>query len=150
MLPKQRRLPSAAATSTAAAGTGVKPGSNLANISNWFSPALPASAGKFAATSCRHKTSKSPSLRASSTMRCGSTLPSTPRDHWIFQLISFTIYPLSLTNSGAHERLHELTLEQQERQQQRRRRHQRSGRDDGPVDTLVGGRKYLQTDRQRT
>ena len=57
MLPKRRRVPSGAAVSTATPSTAVKPGSDAASAANWSSPALPASAGKFAATSWKQKTS---------------------------------------------------------------------------------------------
>ena len=54
---------------------------------------------------------------ASATTRAGSTFWSTPRHHCTFQVMSFMA---RLSYTGAHERLDELLLEQQERDQQRR------------------------------
>src|SRR3982751_106789 len=123
MLPNVRREPPGAAMSTGVATTGGKPGKRAASSANWSSPSLPLRVEKFAATSCRQRTSKSAKARACSTIRCGSTRPSQPRHHWMFQVTSFIdSFLAGSADPGAHERLDELALEQQEPDQERRRR----------------------------
>src|SRR3954468_15438167 len=116
MLPNVRREPPGPAMSTGVATTGVKPGKSAASSANWSSPALPLKVEKLAATSCRQSTSKSAKARAWSTIRCGSTRPSQPRHHWMFQVTSFMALPRALPSADpcAHERLDELALEEQE------------------------------------
>src|SRR5437763_9019300 len=149
-LPKWRRpfLPSG--TSMTAPGTLWYPGKCFESSANWFSPRLPASSGsgKLFAISCRQSTSKSAIAFACWTMRPGSTLPSTPRHHWTFQVMSFieTARSVGSLDSGAHERLHKLPLKQQKADQERRRRNERCRRDDRPVDALIGGGEHLQAD----
>src|SRR3954451_21646337 len=116
---------------------------------NSSSPLLPERRGwgKLSAISCRHSTSKSALRRASATMRAQSTRLSTPRHHCTFHAIT-SIAPPPLAsgvsaNSGAHERLRELRLEQQERDQQGRGRWEVRRRDDLPFDSLVTRREHL-------
>src|SRR5690242_19297809 len=88
--PNSRQSPSGASTSIATPLTTVYSGKRAASVSYWFSPALPGSPGKLRATSCRHRTSKSAISLATLLMRAGLTLPSHPRHHWTFQVMSFT------------------------------------------------------------
>src|SRR5690606_18973646 len=93
------------------------------------------------------------------TPKKAASLPSTPPWPWTSRASSSTcrgcrsgIEPVRVRPGGAaalayaraHERLHELPLEQQEPHQQRRGRQQRGCRDDRPVYALVGGREHLQ------
>src|SRR5438067_1724951 len=88
---ERRRAFLPSGTSMTAPGTLWYPGKCFESSANWFSPRLPASSGsgKLFAISCRQSTSKSAIAFACWTMRRGSTLPSTPRHHWTFQVMSF-------------------------------------------------------------
>src|SRR5215210_2162285 len=83
---------------------------------------------------------------ASAITRSRSRRPSTPSPHWMFQVMSFIDLLASSANSGAHEALHELALEEQEAEEERGGGHERRGADDRPVDALVAGREHLQAD----
>src|SRR5215210_7328280 len=119
---------------------------SFASSANWFAPRVPRSSGKLSDTSCRHSTSKSAIRRASAMTRARSQRPSIPSPHWMFQVMSFIDLLAASMNSGAHEALYELALEEQEAEEERGGGHERRGADDRPVDALVAGREHLQAD----
>src|SRR5215212_2825975 len=146
MLPKRLRRPCPSGMSSATPSIAAQPGKSVASSANWFAPRVPRSSGKLSDTSCRHSTSKSAIRRASATTRARSQRPSIPSPHWMFQVMSFIDLSASSANSGAHEALHELPLEEQEAEEEGSGGHERRSADDRPVDALVAGREHLQAD----
>src|SRR5262245_22181030 len=123
--PNWRRVPPGPIVSTAMPSTAVQPGSSAASAAKVSLPLLPASPAKPRPTSWKQSTSASPSSRQTRMIRAGSTRPSAPRAHWMFQVMSCIATlrygaPAS-ADARPRERLDEFPLEPQERDEERGR-----------------------------
>ena len=140
-----------AGDSTGVATTGVKPGSSAASMRELVFALRCPSGREVGRDFLQAEDVEVGEGARVSTIRSGSTTPSQPRHHWMFQVTSFMALPGGRLPQRIPARMNDWTnwrWKSRKPDQQRRRRHQRRGGDDRPVDALVGRREHLQADRQ--